>query len=173
MKKILLIIIGIIVVIVIGLITLPWIIIAIGFASLPNPPMPEIRYGEFPFRLVYELNGEQIVVEDTIICEFDGIGSNAAVGKHRKWKAHLANSGGESVLLVSDDTRKIYCYVGDAEYYMDDETHPEERPLTPRIYSVKLNKSDMSILSQEEILDKYNIKLLSWDFTEPIVNSFN
>ena len=51
--------------------------------------MPEIRYGEFPFRLEYEINGERFVIEDTVICEFDGIGWNEAQGKFRKWKDYL------------------------------------------------------------------------------------
>ena len=38
----------------------------------PAPPLPEITYGEFPFRLEYELNEKLHVIEDTLIVEFDG-----------------------------------------------------------------------------------------------------
>ena len=41
------------------MISLPWILLGIGIASLPNPPEPEVKYGEFPFKLVYEVDGEQ------------------------------------------------------------------------------------------------------------------
>ena len=73
MKKILLTFLGVIS-IVLGYFSFPWIAIDLHMRLSPDPPMPEITYGEFPFRLVYELNGEQIVIEDIIICEFDGFG---------------------------------------------------------------------------------------------------
>ena len=37
-----------------------------------NPPAPEITYGEFPIKVTCEINGEIKVIEDTVICEFDG-----------------------------------------------------------------------------------------------------
>jgi len=36
------------------------------------PPEPEITYGEFPFRLEYEIDGERFVIEDVVIVEFMG-----------------------------------------------------------------------------------------------------
>ena len=155
-----------------------WLMIPIlGFVvfniSYPNPPMPEIRYGEFPFRLEYEINGERIVIEDTVICEFDGVGWNEGVGKHRKWKSHLAsNKKEEDIFIVTAEKVKIYCYVGSAEYYMNDERWPEQRPLTPRFYFVKLNSWDTTMYYIEEFIEKYGLKLISWEFTDPIVNTF-
>ena len=176
MRKKLLIIVGVLLLLVLAMITyfvvFPWAMMALGITLLPNPPKPEITYGEFPFRLEYEINGKRIIVEDTFVCEYDGIGINEGEGKFRKWKGYLSSNGGDSVLLVTDDTRMIYLFVGSAEYYMGDEKYPEKRPLTPRIYMVKLSDMDTSIFSQDELLDYYNIKLISWSFTEPIVNNF-
>jgi hypothetical protein len=149
----------------------PWEEIIKEFEAEPDPPQPEITYGEFPFKLVYELNGEINVVEDTVICTYDGVGGGAN-GKYRRWESHLANSDEDSVLLLIDDTRKIYCSTGSANYYMNDEIYPIKRPYVPHIYDVKLNKMDMSILSPEELVEKYNIKLISWEFSEPIINNF-
>ena len=148
-----------------------WQQIIAGFEALPDPPQPQITYGEFPFTLVYELNGEVIVLEDTKICEYDGVGVGSN-GKYRKWIGRLADSGNGDVFIISDDTREVYCYIGSAGYYMNDEKYPEQRPLTPRIYYVKLNNNDRSILSQAELLEKYNVKLLSWEFTDPVENTF-
>ena len=39
----------------------------------PNPLKPEITYGEFPFTLTYELDGEIKTIEDVVVCEYDGI----------------------------------------------------------------------------------------------------
>ena len=144
--------------------SLPWFIIYMQYASMPDPPKPLITQGEFPFKLVYEINGEQKVVEDTVICKYDGIGMNEGQGKYRKWKSYIAGSGEPDVLLVVDGKRKVYCYVGSAEYYMDDKEYPEPRPLTPRVYTV-------GSYAPEELLAKYKIKLISWGFSDPIVNT--
>jgi hypothetical protein len=170
--KIAIIIVIIMVLVVFAIVVLPWLMIALGSVFMPKPPEPQIKYGEFPFRLEYEINGEKFVVEDTVICEYDGIGWNEGTGKHRKWKEYLASNGEKGVLLLTDTTRKIYCFVGSARYYMGDENYPEERPLTPRIYDIKLDDNDMSIFTQNELRGKYNIKLVSWEFSEPIENSF-
>lgn len=70
---------------------LPWAMIALGMLISPNPPRPEITYGEFPFSLEYEINGHRKVIEDTLIGEYDGIGMNEGIGKYRKWKWRLAS----------------------------------------------------------------------------------
>lgn len=158
--------------VVFAIIFLPWITIYISGLFMSKPSAPQITYGEFPFRLEYEINGEKLVVEDTMICEYDGVGWNEGWGKFRKWKGYLENSDEESVLLINDNTRKIYCFVGSAEYYMGDERYPKKRPLTPRVYMVKLDDMDTTTFTQEELLEKYKIKLISWDFSEPIINDF-
>ncbi|MGG1123680.1 hypothetical protein ABHN05_02385 [Brevibacillus laterosporus] len=75
----------------------PWVMIFLGSSLLSNPPRPEITYGEFPFRLKYEIKGKWSVIQDTLICEYDGIGSNEGQGKYREWKEHLA-SGKQQIL---------------------------------------------------------------------------
>ena len=68
---------------------LPWMLLYLGIAFSPDPPRPEITRGEFPFRLEYEIDGKRVVIEDTLICEFDGFGMNEGAGKYRKWKGRL------------------------------------------------------------------------------------
>ena len=70
-----------------------------GLNSLVLVPRPEITYGEFPFTLTYELDGEIKTIEDTIICEFDGFEAIGESGKYRKWKTYL-KSGNERLTLL-------------------------------------------------------------------------
>ena len=70
-----------------------------GCFLLLNPPKPGITYGEFPFRLTYELNGEIKVIEDTIIAEFDGFSTPTSAGIYRVWKTRL-KSGNERLTLL-------------------------------------------------------------------------
>ncbi len=161
---------------IIGFFTLPWLAIFIGIQLQPNPPEPEITYGEFPFRLVYEINGERKVIEDTLICEYDGIGMNEGQGKYRKWKERLA-SGNENILLLKvNNTQEIYYNSGPADYYMGDMgegvTYSHNFPHACQYKKYANGNSSYVTISADELFKNYNIKLISWDFTKPIKNNF-
>jgi len=150
----------------------PKIILSMGAAIFPNPPLPEIRYGEFPFKLVYTINGEVKVIEDTVICEFDGIGTDLSTGKHRKWKSRLASGNEEVILLRIDATKYIYYLPGSSRYYMGDlEKYAtwEHRFPNANIYDAN---SIPQRINADELLSEYGIKLISWEPSPPIVNSF-
>lgn len=44
----------------------------LGEMLFDRPSKPEVTYGEFPFELVYEYNGEQFTINETIVCEYEG-----------------------------------------------------------------------------------------------------
>ncbi len=99
------------------------IIYTVGFMCLfilKSPPVPEINYGEFPFTLTYEINGEQITVQDVYICELDYCGYDINIGPHRTWKKYVKSTGLENILITEDEERKIFCELGDDWYYMGD-----------------------------------------------------
>ncbi len=101
-------------------VVLPWAMITTEIFFLPYPLKPEIKYGEFPFRLEYEIDGQRKVIEDNLVCEYDGIGMNEGQGKYRKWNERLT-SGNQNILLLSvDNSKEIYYNPGPADYYMDD-----------------------------------------------------
>jgi len=86
-------------------------------ASCFAPPLPVIRYGAFPFKLVYELNGEEKIIEDTLICEYDRWTWDAGRGSHVLWKSRLAsgneyqsNGGFGAVLLDVENQDEKYWY---------------------------------------------------------------
>ena len=156
------------------IVALPWIILGIGILLMPNPPSPEIRYGEFPFRLVYEIDGEEFVVEDVFIAQYDGIGMNTGRGKYRRWKGWVESSGESTVVLVIDNNRRVYSSVGWAEYYMNDEISVRMEPLAPNIFMRYTDDAGtVNTIRHEELYIRYNIKLIDWKLSDPIVNSFN
>jgi len=181
-------IVGVVLFIIFGL---HWIPVIMGRFLTPNPPEPRIKYGEFPFKLEYEIDGERYVIEDTLICEYDGIKWNEGTGKSRKWKSYLA-SGGNIVLLKEVSlVKKIFYYPGPASYYMGDRLNPYEHSFPDASYIERegsitswdiLNEIQIieqygllnrNRINEKELLDKYNIKLINWEYTEPIVNSFD
>lgn len=167
-----------------------------------NPPKPEITYGEFPFKLTYELNGETKIIKDTIICGFDGFYSLGSAGKYRKWKTHLksmvdelipANKRGKETdfaritLLdlrnydVFDDfghkVLELYFYGGNGHYYMGDELGGNSRSgqdFTWVYYAYQ--NADGTIghsgYKANEAWEKYKIKLISWEPSPPIKNTY-
>ena len=162
----------------------PWVMIAIGLIVSPNPPKPEITYGEFPFRLVYEINGQQKMIEDTLICEYDGIGLDEGRGKYRKWKQRLASENESIILLKVDDTKEIEFFPGSAafymgdsnfEYYMDDSVNEGNGSSFPNALLVTKDGrfTSVRVIEADQLLKEYNIQLISWDASPPIKNHFS
>jgi hypothetical protein len=54
----------------------------IGYFIEPKLPDSQNTYGEFPFRIVYELDGERITIEDVLICEYGGNDWNEGMGRY-------------------------------------------------------------------------------------------
>lgn len=155
--------------------TLPWVFIYIGNLLGPNPPRPEIKYGEFPFRLEYEINGQQKAIEDILICEFNGFGVDEGRGKYRKWTEKLASGEEMLILLKVNDSMVISFHPGSAAYYMGDlEMSKNGGSSFPNaLYDERDGGITTSgIIEADELLSQYNIKLISWDYTPPISNDF-
>ncbi|WP_139488119.1 hypothetical protein [Brevibacillus dissolubilis] len=168
----------------------PWVMIFLGISSLPNPPKPEITSGEFPFRLVYMINGETKVIEDTLICEYDGIGMNEGNGKFRKWKGRLT-SGNQKIILLNTDgssgiafanqktlSQVIYFDLGPAWYYMGDEERSKgyQHSFPNASFSEQYQDGtsvDGGMIQADELREQYNIKLISCDYPQPIKNNFS
>lgn len=145
----------------------------------PTPPQPVIKYGEFPFKLEYEINGRIVVVEDTIICKYKGIGvSFGTEGKYLKWESYLASEGKSSTdttsgCLLVDDVNQIYFSLSGAKYYLGylSEYYPELIADGPNFYAFATNDSDRW-LRPDEILNKYSIRIISFEPSPPIQNTF-
>lgn len=151
---------------------------------LPNPPKPEIKRAEFPFRLEYEIEGETKIAEDILICEFNGFSSNEAAGKYRTWKSYF-KSGNTRITLLQNDDIEIYYkpninpqisgayYMGDTEIYDSiNETFPNAL-CTDDYEKIENNEREAPcLISAHDLWEKYKIKLISWNIAPPIQNSF-
>lgn len=175
----------------------PWVFMYLhGRYSVSEPEKPKIIQESFPFTLVYELNGEKIVIEDTMICKYTGNDwyMNDDV-KSRTWGMEL-KSGGDSIVLwegenAQKEKQKIIAGV-ESEYYMDDvnddgeyEKVDQEDILFPGMTEEEYQNSylllqtidpdggiDEEAVDKEELLSKYGIKILSWKCRQPIRNDF-
>jgi hypothetical protein len=164
---------------------IPWILIFAGIYISPSPPSPDITYAEFPFRLEYEINGQRKVVQDVLICEFVGIGMNEGTGKYREWKKRLASGSNKIQLLVNYDkpgyvfnnmetiTQIIFYDPGPAWYYMGDgDGYNHAFPDASFSEEYKDGGGAEGFIRADELEKLYNIKLISWEISEPITNYY-
>ena len=144
--------------------------------SVTNPPKPKVTYGEFPFTLVYEINGEEKIIEDTLICKYDGVQwVGDFVYATRSWKESFKSGNKRIELLQIDETTVIYYPARNvASYYMGETTSGAIR------YSENAGIADPRdaygydwSISAEELLNNYNIRIISWEIAPPITNSFH
>lgn len=154
----------------------PWVSIFIGTLLLEQPAKPEIEREEFSFTLIYKIGGETKMVNDTLICEFDGIGVDEGRGKYRKWKSKLA-SGNTNIILWEKEggSEKIYYNYAPPGYYMGDpdDAGGNNSNASDVILEKNLNDSREQIfISEKRLLQKYDIEIVSWDCEEPIENKF-
>ena len=155
-----------------------WLLIWGEAYLFPDPPKPEVTYGEFPFEIVLEIDGEAKTFNDIYICEYDGIGSNEGVGKYRTWKGYIKGTGKETIFIKEVDNKHIYCSVGAEDIYMGDcEPYYEggEIPVNePIIYSIEnyANGGRLSHIFSEADMEKYGIRIISYNFSPPIDNTF-
>lgn len=150
------------------------LIITFSCSSCQSVPEPQIKEGEFPFEIVYEIDGEIITVNDVYVCEFGGLDWNEGVGKYRKWKGYIKSSGAEELILLEDGDLKFAVSVGSPEYYMNDPICQWSEN-TPSIYYIKPNEfggTTSGASDIEPLLEQYKLKLISWNFSDPIQNSF-
>ena len=156
---------------------------------------PQIEMGEFPFVVEYEMNGETFIIEDTVVCEFDGYDPSALTfNKPRSWNDYLKSGeeekrlfielepNTESVLVdgrINIESRVLLQY-GEALYYMGDPrakllvdkgqpmiTYVEHFQIGPKSYQTTIEE-----LSNEELKKYFGIRIKRFEFSEPIKNEF-
>ncbi len=160
----------IIVLSIIGFVTLPWLLLFVGLMLIPTPKDPTIKHGEFPFELEYELNGRRHAVKDTVICDYEGVAHNEAVGKRRTWNSRRASGKGTHTLLETKDGLTFIFFEGSAEYYMGDKEPYQIYDGDP--VGVKVWGSTGSNQPDEELLQKYHLKIIRVQHAKPIKNTF-
>lgn len=154
----------------------PWCILWIGLWLEPAPEKPMYTYKEFPFELLYEINGEVKEINDVMICEYKGIEISENSGKKRKWNSQISNNDTNRILLLKiNDLEEIYYNPGPAAFYMGDYNSEAQNDF-PSVRYLKRNENNTGyqdgIISEDELYNKYKIKLLNWEIAPPINNTF-
>lgn len=163
--------------------SLPWILIGLGITLSPNPTTPKITHGEFPLHLVYEADGKQYAIDDTIICDYAGMDADEGRGKYIKWEERLSSGNEITRFSFSEDyqygielfdgvikdqgSTAIICDIGNPEYYLGYKKYVDYSPGRVSISSPIAN----GIISEDELWNKYKIKIIEEKFSDPKVGN--
>ena len=166
---------GIIVLPIVSLVGL-WLVVCAIEAMPPYPALPENTSGEFPFELTYEINGEMITVNDSLMCKFDMYYGDFHNSKAVAWSSYLkSDESKDEVLIAETDGVKFFCSVGSAGYYMGE--YDDNYEASPNVYSVQEHKLGGTLThffqSEEELYEQYGIRIISYEFSPPIENTFS
>ncbi len=151
------------------------VFVTLSVASCSRVASPTIKEAEFPFEIVYEIDGETVTVSDVYVCEFDGFAWNENVGRYRQWKGYVKTTGKDHLVLLEDGDLKLACNLGSAAYYMGDPSMAGAEKFTPEIYYVRTFESggvSSGFTGVDSLLEQYKLKLISWKLSDPIENSF-
>ncbi|MCG7406520.1 hypothetical protein MH117_03755 [Paenibacillus sp. ACRRX] len=164
-------------------------IIIVSLNGCGKPLPPTIKHGEFPFHLKYELNGKVYDINDIVVCDFREISSNSGLGYIRKWDDFL-KSGTNRISILSDENVhsvlkpnrvnsrvEVFYNYGLARYFMGDPDGSfSEKPQIKYIeeYSIKPNEThfDSTPLTEEQLEKYFGIKIIEWNYSKPIKNTF-
>ena len=134
---------------------------------------PTVTEGEFPFSITYELDGETVTIRDVYKARYvKNVGYADTKGRMYVGEIGDMGEGNTVYTLKNDDNTRVELWthffpdylMGDAEYdYFDDEA------FEPRIYYYDSEETEYY---DEETLSAQGVKLISFEYPEPIENSF-
>ena len=137
-------------------------------------PSPETKEGTFSYSVTYEIDGSASTVSGVYICKYNGTDWALDGGYHRDWLGYCED-GCNGVIEIGtvDDGGAIRLNLGlFPEYFMGDSYIDEPKPWLSVCY---LNDEGNvgSVLHDEDALEnEFGIKLIGYEYDEPIVNSF-
>ena len=136
-----------------------------------KPSKPKIKYGEFPFELVYEYKGEQKTITDTIICKYEGDSFALDGGNSRNWICEFKNDDEYGHYYIDKENEPdLFIVVPEApDYYMGDK---EESKDTSEPYIRYIDEETGTNYEEKEKIDVVDIKIVEWNPSEPIENTF-
>ena len=148
------------------------ILVGILGGCVSDVPRPEIREGRFNISVTYEHNGVIKTASGVYICEYDGIiWYNVNRDPFVNWKESFEGDieeNGTIPICNTEDGGKIFIgLLLFPEYFMGD---PEYADSTP-IIRAELFYSDIQY-DDEKTLAEYGVKLIGYEFDEPIKNTY-
>lgn len=154
-----------------------WFIYGGAYLFLSSAPAPRIKSTEIDFELVYEIDGRQKSLCDTLCCKFEGYNIDEGNGKRRVWKSWYKNEyrkAGYHNIILEDLTEpyKIVLDMPSAGYFLGDPDYVNI-PNEPYVYVQDTRGiTSMSLKESQAFFDQFDFKIISWSCDPPIENTF-
>ena len=152
------------------------LMLACVLSGCGNVARPEIKKGEFDFSVTYELNGEVKTVSGVYVCKFDGVDLSLDGGFHREWKGYIKDDAMEdSILLtIAENGGEVELNLGlDPDCFMGDPNVEGDEPFVPWISVKVVNDEGLYFENDTDVIaNTYGAKIISYDYDEPIQNTF-
>ena len=137
---------------------------------------PKVKEGEFKFSVTYEINGETQTVSGVYVCEYDGIDRALDGVDHREWKGYIKDGTAEEQikLATAEDGGVVELNLHFApEYFMGESYGNDDEPFSPSITVRLEDEEGLSFENDADLIAKvYGAKIISYEYDEPIRNSF-
>lgn len=136
--------------------------------------VPEIKEARFNFSVTYEVKGEQKTYTGVYVCKYDGV-LTTFLGSSLEWTGYIENEEECDVPIQTNEDGIIYINFGFyPEYFMNDPNAIDYQSPTPNLFMVYNDSTEdmLHIISEEEDILQYGVKLISYEYADPIENSF-
>lgn len=130
---------------------------------------PVVTESEFPFSITYELDGETVTINDVYKVHYN----DDEAYKYREYIGKIQDKKEDNTyyILKTEENGRIELWTQFyADYLMGDPEYDyfDEEPFEPRIYYYDEHETEFR---DEETLAEHGVKLISFEYPEPIKNS--
>ena len=148
---------------------------------------PKIQSGEFPFVIEYEYEGKTYIIEDTVVCSYGGVNPDAGIPT-RWYACKLKKNSDVRILTFEKNTESFlvegmineasyitldYGYGG---YYLGDRLYKDSGPcfsyVEMQVSPTGVRSTKYTSLTKKEIEKLFDIKIIRFEFSKPIKNTF-
>ena len=142
----------------------------LGEAIFDRPSKPKVKYGEFPFELVYEYDNKEYTINETIVCDYEGISFSLDGGNSRDWNCYVTNNDRHGQYYLDEDKyHTLHIQVPlEANYYMGD---PKFNPEFAIPYIFYIDESTGTTYYEQDLMDVVGAKIISWSPSAPLENN--
>ena len=142
-----------------------------------NVPDPEIENGRFNFSVTYEYDGEIQTLSGVYVCEYAGTDWALDGGYHRVWDGYIEGGTYDDhfEIGVTDDGGTVWlCLNLFPDYFMGEEIINDIPAPYLMIKYPEDELGGMAIIQEVDVIEELcGAKIISYQYDEPIKNSFN
>lgn len=152
--------------------------------SCDKAPEPKIKEGRFDFSVTYEVDGEVTTISSVFVCEFAEAG-RLYDGYYRKWDGYIEDRSIEElfpedyyqcIVVKTNEYGIIYLELNlHEEYFMSDPYYNfngAEPCLYIEYFEDKVEEVGTYATDDPEIIENYGVKIISFEYDEPIENVY-